>query len=341
MQYTQSELQLQSFTFSQSLLQELLSWEIQTVHADSDIEYDWLLDEEDLPPEVPDLELPPAAEIGGNSDVEEEEEDGAGAAVDEGGDGEGGPGDNAAGPLEPLNDVLHARMVHLIESYSLASEERQLPDEDASTIGWAQAAGKRLSWRDEESQLVADYAYDHLKLYRENVQSRKCADAHLHMNASRQFPARGEPDPAGFSNCYPPSIAACEAILQVPDLSTYMIHLCPNGCEHWWTFMQDFKRHYKDCGGCHLCRCPHCDAHRFVYDKKGLRGRQVCWLFFDVFQTMMLDPELAQVVLEGQAARNDASVPDTNRSKPSLAKYKEGKRLLEVLPAHGYDMAQV
>jgi hypothetical protein len=248
-----------------------------------------------------------------------------------------------AGLPEPENDELHRRMVGLLEQYSLLAQGEQAcsgtHDEDA--MGWARAACKRLTSNDPESQFVADYAYDHLLNYRHNVQSLKVANEILRLNATRQHPSFGPPDPAGFTNCWPPSIACCEAILKKVMLDILLIHCCPNGCEHWWTNMPEFRQHFRECKGCKLCRCPHCGAERFANDKKGLRGSARCWLFFDAFQNMMLDAQLAAAVFRGRAARNDDTVSDDDPSKPSLAKSKEGKRLNDVLPELGYDLQKV
>jgi hypothetical protein len=234
-------------------------------------------------------------------------------------------------------------MVQVLEQYCLHSQEEQgytaILDEE--TTAWAQAAHKRLTSHDSESQFVADYAYDRLLNYRKNVQSLKVANESLRLNATQQHPSFGPPDPAGFKNCWPPSIACCEAILKRPDLDRYLFHCCPNGCEHWWPYLPQYKQHFRECVGCKLCRCPHCGAERFKKDKKGLRGSARCWLFFDAFQNMMLDPELAAAVLLGRAARNDDVVPDHDPSKPSFSKYKEGKRLKAVLPELGYNLQKV
>jgi hypothetical protein len=242
------------------------------------------------------------------------------------------------------HDLLHSRMVQLLERYSLASQEHHSLSGDQreeDPTGWAQAASKRLTCHDPESQFVIDYAYDRLRCYRENVQSRKVADEYLRLNAMKQHPKYGQPDPSGLSNCWPPSIECCEAILRKPDLSRYLIHCCPKGCEHWWTYLADSKQHFRECGGCALCRCPHCDACRFVKDRRGIRGSARCWLFFDAFQNMVLNADLAEALLRGRKARNSADVPDEDPYKPSLAKYKEGKRLQQVLPGQGYSTEKV
>jgi hypothetical protein len=228
---------------------------------------------------------------------------------------------------EPEAHVLHQRMVQLLEMHSLPCQD-QLDwgtDEEQGTLGWAQAAHKRLTDTCPQSQLVVDYCYDHVLSYRKNVKSRKVADEECWNNAHRQFPHLSPPDPAGFRNCWPPSLECCEAVLKKPDLDRYLIHVCPNGCEHWWTHMPDYKRHFKDCQGCSQCRCPHCDGHRFVHDRHGLRGGARCWFFHDAFQQMMLDADLACDILTGRACRNDQTAPDTDPMKPSLAKYSEGK----------------
>lgn len=239
---------------------------------------------------------------------------------------------------EPQDDILANRMRRMLEN--------SRPDLEALDVdeqrGWAEARYKNVVYNDPDSQIVWQYAFDHMKIFRTNVQSKSAANSILEHNARRQFPKLGKPDPAGFRNCYPPSIAACEAILGVPNLSRYLIHVCPTGCEHWWTFMPKASEHFKDCHGCPECRCPHCGAARFVHHKKrGVTGQSMCWLFCDAFQTMMLEPDIAEAVLKGQAARNDQTVPNTHPHKPSLAKYKEGGRLQEELPKSGYDMDKV
>lgn len=303
--------------------------------ANSDAEYsdvaeDWILQEDDVL----------------TDDPEQESEEDMPAALS--GEENEGVNLNCKELHTPAHDaqnkVLHRRMAQLVERCSISAEEggnEEAMDTEKPT-GWARARYNRVNCKDPHSQLVSDYAYDHLKLYRENIQSRKCADMHLYMNATRQFPGIGEPDPAGSSNCYPPSIDACEAILGVGDLSKYLIHLCPTGCEHWWTFMPDYGSHYQRCYGCDLCKCLHCGANRFRQDsKRGIRGAAMCWLFADVFQTMVLDAELAAAVLQGRAARNDPDLSDGHASKPSFAKYQEGRRLQEQLPCYGFDLKKV
>jgi hypothetical protein len=244
---------------------------------------------------------------------------------------------------EPQATVLHQRVVELLETYSLASSgyldwER---DEEDNLLGWAQAQHKRLTDTCPNSQLVIDYCYDRMKSWRYNVKSRKVADEELHNNAYRQFPDLGSPDPSGFRNCWPPTMECAEAVLRKPALDRYLIDCCPNGCEHFWPFMPQFRQHYKDCGGCELCKCPHCDGDRFVKDKHGLRGRARCWLFHDAFQQMFLDPDLACALLKGRAARNDENQPAEDPMKPSFSRYREGKRLSQELPQQGYSMDKV
>jgi hypothetical protein len=237
---------------------------------------------------------------------------------------------------------LHHRMVRVIEQYSSLVNQDEYTDVGGEDVaGWHQAAYKRLSSQDPESQFVADYAYDHYLNYRNNVMSLKVANAVLRINATRQHPSYGPPDPSGFRNCWPTSIQCCEDILRSPDLNRFLFHCCVNGCEHWWPFMPEYKQHFRECKGCKLCRCPHCGANRFKKDSKGLRGAARCWLFFDAFQNMMLDPELATAVLSGREARNDANVPDDDPSKPSFEKCPEGQRLLNVLPDLGYNLQKV
>jgi hypothetical protein len=270
--------------------------------------------------------------------TEEEEERGS---YEEGGS-EDEEGEALLGRMhEPDAQVLHQRMVELLQAYVLPPQEQLELEDEESAGGWAKAAHKRLSDRCPHSQIVIDYCYDRVLSYRNNVKSRKVADEECWNNAHRMFPGLGPPDPEGFSNCWPPSLECCEAVLKKPDLDRYLIHVCPNGCEHWWSHMLDYKRHFKDCQGCELCKCPHCDGHRFIKDKHGLRGSARCWLFHDVFQQMLLDADLASHILRGRTCRNDDAVPNTYPMKPSFSKYREGKRLSQELPNMGWDMEKV
>jgi hypothetical protein len=65
---------------------------------------------------------------------------------------------------------------------------------------------------------VRDYAYNHLKMYRDQVQSKKSAEQHLLSNAYGLLDVIRESDPGGIENCYASSIAACSAVLGVPDV---------------------------------------------------------------------------------------------------------------------------
>lgn len=55
----------------------------------------------------------------------------------------------------------------------------------------------------------------------------------------------------------------------------------------------------------------------------------------------MLDRKVAEAVLKGRVARNDAGRADTDPDKPSISKFKEGKRLQEELPKNGFDLDKV
>jgi hypothetical protein len=56
---------------------------------------------------------------------------------------------------------------------------------------------------------------------------------------------------------------------------------------------------------------------------------------------MMLDPDVARAVLEGRSVGYDDSVPDSDPRKPSIAKYREGKRIKDYLVANGHNLDQV
>lgn len=174
---------------------------------------------------------------------------------------------------EALDYVLHNRMVRFVKS---CKPDLEKPDLDQGRRGWVQATYKHVLPVDPDSQLVLEYAIDHFNTWRKNVHSQTCADEIRRMNATMQFASLGSPDPEGFGNCLPPSIAACKSVLRVPSLDTYLIHVFPTGCKHWWTYMRNSEKHFKECDGCSWCRCPYCGASHFMHDKKDARGQSAC-----------------------------------------------------------------
>jgi hypothetical protein len=247
--------------------------------------------------------------------------------------------------VEPLHRVLHQRVVRLLQQVSLAQssgvQSGTHAGEAEETKGWAKARGKRLTSRLKNSSAVRDYAYRELKKLQSTVKSRDAAEKDLYDNAYNQFADLPPPDPEGHENCWPPSIAACERILDVPELSRYLVHVCARGCIHWWTFMPDASSHFDTCQGCLHCRCPHCDAPRFVKGKQGTVGAQSCWLFPDAIQDLFLNPDWARAVLTGKSLRDTGNGEALGAQKPSFANSAEYARLKDVLPGLGYDMEKV
>jgi hypothetical protein len=224
--------------------------------------------------------------------------------------------------VEPLHRVLHQRVVRLLQQVSLAQssgvQSGTHAGEAEETKGWAKARGKRLTSRLKNSSAVRDYAYRELKKLQSTVKSRDAAEKDLYDNAYNQFADLPPPDPEGHENCWPPSIAACERILDVPELSRYLVHVCARGCIHWWTFMPDASSHFDTCQGCLHCRCPHCDAPRFVKGKQGTVGAQSCWLFPDAIQDLFLNPDWARAVPTGQSPRDTGMGKRWVRRSPLL-----------------------
>jgi hypothetical protein len=174
----------------------------------------------------------------------------------------------------PKYDFLqHALVEHMQQNMKDIRE----PTRALSAKGWSQARNKRVTSND-TAVYVRDYAFNHLKMYRDQVQSKKFAEQHLFSNAYGLLEVIREPDPGGIENCYPPSIAACSAVLGVPELQKYEVHLCSRGCIHWWLDMPNFQEHFRACNNpdCPDCICPHCKARRFVKDKKGIHGVERC-----------------------------------------------------------------
>jgi hypothetical protein len=69
------------------------------------------------------------------------------------------------------------------------------------------------------SSAVRDYAYRELKKLQSTVKLRDAAEKAFDDNAYKQFADLPPPDLEGHENCWPPSIAACERILDMPELS--------------------------------------------------------------------------------------------------------------------------
>lgn len=255
-------------------------------------------------------------------------------------------------PSEPYHQVLSKRMERLVETccdawkHEVDVGQGGICGEECHQNGWAAARSKHITNLHSESQLCRDYAYMHLYLYRNGVSSKDTAEKHLRLNAFTQFPHLGKPDPNGVKNCYPSSLYACKKLLMVPDLNRYLIHMCPGGCHHYWTFMPDYEHHYRTCVGCNDCICPHCKIPRFVRDEDGVHGASSCWLFPDVFQQLMMDPAIAHSVLKGRASRNRFTAETESSSldnpcMPSFAKTPEWLRLRSALVADDLNPEEV
>lgn len=230
---------------------------------------------------------------------------------------------------EPQYSVLQARLVSHMRKHGLAAREARSLNR---TTGWAQAAGKRVS-NQVHAVSVRQYVYNHLSMFRNNVQSRFCAEEHLLSNAYGLMERAPSPDPTGVENCYPPTVACAMGVLDVPELEIYEVHMCGKGCVHWWFHMPNQRHHFNTCsakGGCPECMCPHCGTCRFVKDKKGIHGAERVWFFWDCIHTKALDPEWSSIVLNTQALREKQ---DSSTTKPSFTKYAEYKRVLQQLPA--------
>jgi hypothetical protein len=239
--------------------------------------------------------------------------------------------DAIAGPSchVPLFDLLQESLVeHMHKHLSPGREASKL----VSNKGWLQAQNKRVT-NSENAVLVRDYAYTYLKMYRTQVQSKQSAEQHLLANAYGLLNTLTKPDPGGVENCFPPSVAACSAVLGVPELQKYEVHLCPRGCIHWWFYMPKFREHFRDCRNpdCPDCVCPHCKAPRYVKDKKGVHGAERCWFFFDCLHVKALDVEWSSKILRTQRSR-DRPTDAPSRSRPTFYSWPECQRLLESLP---------
>jgi hypothetical protein len=229
----------------------------------------------------------------------------------------------------PQFDILQRRLVEHMKAYSLSGREARLSDRCS---GWRQAIGKRVTTSD-RAVFVEDYAYNHLRGFRDNVQSKSSADQTLYNNAYGLLENPPDPDPGGVENCYPPSLAACQALLGVPLLEYYEVHLCPNGCIHWWFYMPKLVEHFNSCTrtNCPDCICPHCKSPRLIKDKKGIHGAMRCWFFFDCLHVKALDADWVTQIL-GTHAQRDLPASEGHASRPTFYDWPECRRILSQLP---------
>jgi hypothetical protein len=93
----------------------------------------------------------------------------------------------------PKYDFLQHALVEHIQQNMKASRE---PTKVVSTKGWSQARNKRMR-NSETAVYVRDSAYHHLKMFRDQVQSKKSAEQHLLSNAYGLLDVICEPDPCG------------------------------------------------------------------------------------------------------------------------------------------------
>jgi hypothetical protein len=188
------------------------------------------------------------------------------------------------------------------------------------------------------SATCREYAYFHLKRWRSGSGvSKSHAEETLRYFAHAY--QKGEPNGPGMqNNRHPPSLYACQEILDVPDPETYEYHVCSRGCTHWWSHMNNPAQHLRSCDGCSKCQCPHCHSERYkllnarsrLRDSQYVEPAQKCWFFYDVFYHMFLSIEWVTAVLNSQ-----------QNKQASFHSTPENARLRECLPKHGYDHKKV
>jgi hypothetical protein len=254
-------------------------------------------------------------------------------------------------PAEPLYkqllDDLVDRILKVKEEYysfetdedgAIVPETSNPEDLDPESMSWRHAGEYALTDSWEKSVTCREYAYHHMKRWRQGANVAKSqVEETLRFSAHCLQP--GEPNgPGNKNNRFPPSIYACQEILKVPRAKTYEFHVCTQGCVHWWGFMEHASSHVRNCGGCDLCRCPHCSSERYILttDRKSVKDHahiepaQKCWFFFDVFHHMFLDEEW-----------NTSYFTSTFHKLSPFHKTAENARLDKALQEQGFDPQQV
>jgi hypothetical protein len=106
------------------------------------------------------------------------------------------------------------------------------------------------------------------------------------------------------ANKWPPSLDICRRILDVPDLSKYERHVCPDGCRYYFPNLADPKEHLRNCGGCCCCKCAVCNANRFERAQGGSwEARSKCYLLHDFIQQWLLNESWMAALLEAERTR--------------------------------------
>jgi hypothetical protein len=102
---------------------------------------------------------------------------------------EGGPSCHV-----PKYDLLQQALVDQLYRYMKSSREATMV---VSSKGWSHARNKRVTNND-AAVYVRDYAYNHLKTYRDQVQSKKSAEQHLLNNTYGFLDIIRKPDLVGL-----------------------------------------------------------------------------------------------------------------------------------------------
>ena len=164
-----------------------------------------------------------------------------------------------------------------------------------------------------------------------NVTSQTFEAARQHMLLIAYGRLQGNPSPNNPNNRFPPSRHVCSLILGVPDLASYEVHLCPEGCcVRFGQLAGSPSEHLAACGGCALCECRLCGAARYAVVDGRTVAVLMCYLLHDVFKQFFLDADWYAKVAPARAQHS----ADWYRTP-------EGKRCTAALLALGYDLAEV
>lgn len=221
---------------------------------------------------------------------------------------------------QPLHDELSADLAsricrrqheisHMLSVDSYTGMEEQVLDnvytnKRETVTTWASVADEKCTTLCAFLPTVRQHAYENMLNWRKGRQNKEATKSTLLAQANQlRDPTTDEVVDNGCDrprNRFPPSIYACQQVLQVPTPDAYEYHVCIGGCSHWWhrDTISDPAAHLKACRkGCKLCQCPLCGKDRYLLTQDRCRYRpgqsvepqQLCWFFYDVFLQMFLD----------------------------------------------------
>jgi hypothetical protein len=202
--------------------------------------------------------------------------------------------DSAA--LQPDEEQVIAEFLQLEADAAQAAQ----PELSRSALTWAEAAQLSICELIPGTCTVMQAAYSILHNMISTSSTFDAASRNLDFINYTIF--AGPPRPDNPNNRFPPSLHVCYQIVGVKDVSDFAVHMCPNGCMHWWSTFVTPSDH-KGCQGCSTCRCPHCNCPRYHLVKGQWRAMYPVYFFPDVFQQFFSNKHWYDAVAAARAAK--------------------------------------